>query len=123
MTVAYLVLPPDLYELYKIGDVFATGSEVETQGIVLIEAAASGLPLVAVNKGAVAEVCITNENGFLCEPGNVSEFADALVTILSDIKLRQKFSKNSVKIASEHDFEKTLDKFINIYNRVITKTS
>ena len=113
------VLPPDLYELYKIGDVFATASEIETQGIVLIEAAATGLPLIAVDRGAVSEVCIAGENGYLCQPGNVAEIAEAMVKILSDDKLRKKFSQNSIKIASEHDFERTLDKFINIYNRVL----
>lgn len=115
------VLPPDLYELYKIGDVFATASEIETQGIVLIEAAACGLPLIAVDKGAVSEVCITDENGYLCKPGNVDEISTAMVKILSDEKMRKKFSENSVKIAHEHDFEKTLDKFENIYKRVIDK--
>ena len=113
------VLPPDLYELYKIGDVFATASEIETQGIVLIEAAACGLPLIAVDKGAVSEVCITDENGYLCEPGNVDKISTAMVKILSDEKLRKKFSENSIKIAHEHDFEKTLDKFENIYKKVI----
>ena len=115
------VLPPDLYELYKVGDVFATASEIETQGIVLIEAAASGLPLIAVDKGAVAEVCVDSENGYLCQPGAVSEISAAMVKILSDDKLREKFAKASVKIAAEHDFEKTLDKFENIYNRVINR--
>ncbi|MBQ1298644.1 glycosyltransferase [Candidatus Saccharibacteria bacterium] len=114
------VLPPDLYELYKAGSVFATASEIETQGIVLIEAAATGLPLVAVNKGAVSEVCRTGENGFLCEPGNTAEISDALIKILTDEKLREKFSENSIKIAKEHDFETTLDKFINIYRKVIS---
>jgi len=113
------VLPPDLYELYKTGTVFATASEIETQGIVLIEAAASGLPLIAVNKGAVSEVCINGKNGFLCEPGNINEIANAMIKTLSDKKLQDKFSKSSIKIAGEHDLERTLDKFINIYNKVI----
>ncbi len=113
------VLPPDLYELYKIGDVFATASEIETQGIVLIEAAACGLPLIAVDKGAVREVCHSGENGYLCQPGNVAEISDAMVKILSDSNLRSKFSKKSIEIAGEHDFEKTLDKFENIYRKVI----
>ncbi|MBR2839806.1 glycosyltransferase [Candidatus Saccharibacteria bacterium] len=115
------VIPPDLYEMYRIGTVFATASEVETQGIVLIEAAASGLPLIAVNEGAVAEVCRDGENGFLCQPGNVPEMAEAIHKILSDDDLRAKFAKKSLEIANEHDFEKTLDKFINIYNRVISQ--
>ena len=109
----------DLYMAYRLGDVFATASEIETQGIVLIEAAASGLPLIAVDAGAVSEVCLDGENGFLCEPGNVSEISAAMVKILNDSALRAKFAKKSVEIAREHDFEKTLDKFMNIYARVI----
>ncbi len=111
----------DLYELYKTGWVFATASEIETQGIVLIEAAASGLPLVAVDKGAVSEVCIDEENGYLCEPRSVSEIANAITTILTDKKLREEFSKKSLEVAKEHDFETTLDRFINIYKKVVEK--
>ena len=112
------VLPPDLCELYKVGDVFATASEIETQGIVLIEAAATGLPLVAVNKGAVSEVCLNNKNGFLCKPGDEVGISKALIKILSNPEMQKEFSENSLKIATEHDFDKTLDKFINIYKRV-----
>lgn len=113
------VVGDDLYELYRVGDVFATASEIETQGIVLIEAAACGLPLIAVDKGAVSEVCIDGENGYLCEPGSSSEIAVAIVKILTDDKLREKFSKRSVEIAKEHNFETTLDRFINIYEKVM----
>ncbi|MBR5647701.1 glycosyltransferase [Candidatus Saccharibacteria bacterium] len=125
MNVRFLgrVMPPDLYEVYKIGDVFATASEIETQGIVLIEAAATGLPLIAVNKGAVAEVCKNDENGFLCKPGDVKAISEAMIKILTDKKLREKFSKKSIEIASEHDFNKTLDRFINIYNIVLRPKS
>lgn len=114
------VMPPDLYEIYKVGDVFATASEIETQGIVLIEAAAAGLPLIAVNKGAVFEVCLTDKNGFLCRPGDESQISEAMVKILSDQKMRERFSKESLVIAKEHDFETTLDRFINIYDGLIT---
>ena len=114
------VVGDDLYELYKVGTVFATASEIETQGIVLIEAAASGLPLIAVDKGAVAEVCIDGENGYLCEPGSSSEIAAAMRKILTDEKLREKFSQKTIEIAREHDFETTLDRFINIYEKVVS---
>lgn len=112
------VVGDDLYELYRTGWVFVTASEIETQGIVLIEAAAVGLPLIAVDKGAVSEVCIDGENGYLCEPGSSPEMAAAMRKILTDAKLREKFSKKSLAVAKEHDFETTLDRFINIYKRV-----
>lgn len=113
------ILPPELYEIYQIGWVFVTASEIETQGIVLIEAAATGLPLIAVDKGAVAEVCHSGENGFLCEPGDTGAMSEAIAKILSDKKLREKFSKKSLAIAGEHDLEKVLGKFENIYQKVI----
>ena len=113
------VLPPDLYELYKTGTVFITASPVETQGIVLIEAAATGLPLIAVNAGAVAEVCQDGENGILCRAGDTNEMAEAIVKIVDDEDLRTRLGKRSLEIASSHDFQKTLDRFINIYNRLV----
>ena len=112
------IVPPELYKVYRMGDVFTTASEVETQGIVLIEAAATGLPLIAVDAGAVSEICVNDENGFLCQPGNIDEMAEALRKILSDRELRAKFAEKSVELAREHDFEKTLDKFENIYKKV-----
>ncbi len=115
------VLPPDLYELYKIGDVFVTASEIETQGIVLIEAAAVGLPLIAVDAGAVAEVCQDGVNGILCKPGDARGVSKAIEKILTDEALRKKFAKKSLEIAHGHDFEKTLDQFINIYSRLIKR--
>lgn len=113
------VLPPDLYDIYRLGSVFATASEIETQGIVLIEAAASGLPLIAVDKGAVSEICLNGQNGFLCNPGSVNEISEAIYDIVSNQELSKKFSKRSIEIAKNHDFERTLDTFVNIYNRVI----
>lgn len=109
----------DLNEIYRMGTVFVTASEIETQGIVLIEAAASGLPLVAVDAGAVSEICVDGVNGFLCQPGNISEMAAAMAKILNEGDLRARFSEKSLELAQEHDFERTLDKFINIYEKVV----
>lgn len=117
------IVPPELYKVYRMGDVFATASEIETQGIVLIEAAATGLPLIAVDAGAVSEICVNDENGFLCQPGNIDEMAEALRKILSDGELRAKFAEKSVELAREHDFEKTLDKFENIYKKVAEQSN
>ncbi|MBQ6149422.1 glycosyltransferase, partial [Candidatus Saccharibacteria bacterium] len=112
------VTGPDLAELYKVGDVFATASEIETQGIVLIEAAATGLPLIAVDAGAVAEVCENGENGFLIKPGDVASMAGAIYKLFSDRGLRKKMSSKSIEIANEHSLDKTIDKFLQIYQKV-----
>ncbi len=113
------VVEDDLYEVYKVGAIFATASEIETQGLVLIEAAATGLPLIAVDKGAVSEVCRNGENGVLCRSGNIDDLSKAMTKLLSNKDLREKYGKKSIEIASLHDFERTLDKFENIYRKVI----
>lgn len=113
------ILPPDLYDLYKTGQVFATASETETQGIVLIEAAASGLPLVAVDAGAIKEICKNGKNGYLCPPKNTEKIASSLIKILKDPALQKKMSLNSLEIAKEHDLNHTLKRFEEIYYDII----
>ena len=113
------VLPPDLIEIYQDGMVFATASETETQGIVLIEAAATGLPLIAVDAGAVGELCQNKVNGILCRPGDVSGMARAMKKILTEPELREKYSKESIKIAAEHDLKRTVARFEEIYSEAI----
>ena len=113
------ILPPDLTEIYKCGTLFATASETETQGIVLIEAAATGLPLIAVDKGAVSEICRDKENGELCRPGDVDGIAKAMVKILSDESLQKEYSKKSVEISKMHDLNHTLKRFEEIYHEAI----
>lgn len=114
------VLPPDLYELYKVGKVFATASETETQGIVLIEAAATGLPLVAVDAGAVKELCQNRFNGILCPPKDISALSKALTKILTDNKLQKTYSAHSLEVAAQHDLTHTLSRFEEIYTQAIT---
>ena len=113
------VMPPELIDLYLSADAFVTASETETQGIVLIEAAACGLPLIAVDAGAVKELCQNRKNGILCQPGNTEQIARAMVKILSDDNLREKYGEASLEIAKKHDLRRTLNRFIEIYQTAI----
>lgn len=113
------ILPPDLCELYRTGDFFATASTTETQGIVLIEAAATGLPLIAVDAGAVRELCQDKRNGILCKPYDEGGMAKAMVKLFTDEELRGKYSKGSVEVAALHDLNRTLSRFEEIYQEAI----
>lgn len=116
------VLPPELYEIYKVGDLFVTASEIETQGIVLIEAAATGLPIVAVDKGAVRDICHDKENGKLCKAGgDIDGIAEGMIEILSDEDLRRKYSKKSLELSKKHDLNHTLERFEEIYFQAMEK--
>ena len=114
------VLPPDLNEIYKLADVFITASEIETQGVVLIEAAASGLPLVAVDAGAVSALVADGKNGFLCKPGgDIKGLAKGLEAIFDDYVLARKMSAESLEVAKKHDLSRTVKRFVEIYQEAI----
>jgi glycosyltransferase involved in cell wall biosynthesis len=109
----------EIVALHKIGTVFAMPSPAELQSIATLEAMASGQPIVAVDAGALRELCQDKVNGFLCEQDNSDQIADSLKKILLDKKLRKTFSEASSKIAKTHDINHTLDQFLDLYQRVI----
>lgn len=117
------IMPPETVEIYRTGTLFATASETETQGIVLIEAAAVGLPLIAVDAGAVKELCQDKKNGILCRPGDVNGIARAMKKILGSKVLQKKYSAGSVEISKHHDLNYTLEQFIEIYKKAISSAS
>jgi len=60
------------------GDVFCSPSPYETFGLTVVEAMASGLPVVTVKSGAVAEYLIDQHNAYLVPPDNTTELANGL---------------------------------------------
>lgn len=109
----------EIIDLHKVGTVFCMTSPVELQSIVMLEAMASGQPVVAVDAGPLKELCQNKRNGYLCETDNDNEIAHALERIISDPSLRASMSKESVAIAATHDIKKTLDRFEEIYTSLI----
>ena len=112
-------MPPDVMEIYRTACLFVTASQTETQGIVLIEAAATGLPMVAVDAGAVRELCQNRKNGILCSPGDINALSQAVVKLLRNDKLREKYGQYSLEVAKKHDLNHTLQRFEEIYEEAI----
>ncbi len=115
VTLTGRVSDEDLVELHRIGTVYAMPSPMELQSIATLEAMASGQPVVAVDAGALSELCQHERNGFLCPQDDAAAIATGLITILKDPALRQKMSQESLAIAKTHDLETTLARFEAIY--------
>jgi glycosyltransferase involved in cell wall biosynthesis len=111
----------ELEQLHRVGTVFCMPSPAELQSIATLEAMASGQPVVAVDAGALKELCQNERNGFLCDQDDDAMIAEGLLRILSDAKLRKKMSKESLEIAETHDLETTLDRFEAIYNGLVNR--
>jgi len=119
MTFTGRVTEEDKQLLHQVGTVFAMPSPMELQSIATLEAMASGQPVVAVDAGALGELCHNDENGFLVEKDNVAQMADGIVKLISDPVLHKRMSKESMAIAKTHDLNTTLDRFEAIYTGVI----
>lgn len=109
----------ELTQLHKVGTVFCMPSPAELQSIATLEAMASGQPVVAVDAGALRELCQDGRNGFLCELDNDQQIAASLERIIQDTALRQRFSHESLAIANTHDLQTTLQQFEAIYTSLI----
>lgn len=77
---------------YRNADVFCLPSRQEGFGIVLLEAMASGLPIVAARAAAIPEVVAEGENALLFAPGDAGELAEALQRLLADVALREQMA-------------------------------
>jgi glycosyltransferase involved in cell wall biosynthesis len=112
----------DLPGLYRLADVFAIASQAELQSLVTMEAMASGLPVVAVDAGALGELVHPGENGFLVSPGQgagaageAAALADCLGLLCGDPALRGRMSKASLRIIGHHDRYRVLARWESIY--------
>ncbi|MGE8942947.1 glycosyltransferase family 4 protein [Leptospira interrogans] len=72
-----------LIAYYRLADVFAMPSTGEGFGIVFLEAAATGLPVIGGNRDGSVDALANGEIGLLIDPDNPDELADALITSLS----------------------------------------
>ena len=119
ITFAGRVSDEDLVDLHKVGTVFCMPSPAELQSIATLEAMASGKPIVAVDAGALRELCQHERNGYLTEQDNDEMIAAGLLQILQDESLRKEMSVQSIEIANTHDLQTTLKRFETIYTDLI----
>ena len=102
--------------VYNCADVFVLPSIQEGQGIVLLEAQASGKPVVAFDIGGVNETVQNKETGLLVNQGNVDALADALLKLLTDKALREKMGSNGRKFVSEnYTWDICAQKMLKVY--------
>jgi 1,2-diacylglycerol 3-alpha-glucosyltransferase len=108
-------LPFDrLIDVYYSADLFVFSSVTETQGLVLIEAMAAGLPVVALKANGVNDMVDDRVNGLLTECDE-DEFAAAICQVLEDDAMYRKFSKNARRKAELLSSAKMAQKLENIY--------
>lgn len=109
----------DLSKIYASCDLFFFPSESETFGNVVIEAMASGLPVVAANAGGPSELIKNNKSGFLVEPRKAKKFSKKIIEVLSDEKLNRQMSESALSFIQSRTIESLHSQLWDIYDKVI----
>lgn len=105
----------DIRDLLESADIFAFPSRQEAFGLALVEAMASGLPVVASNVGGIPEVT-KGTGAYLVEPENDQQLASALLNALENKDWRKRSAQASIERAREFSLQVMVDQC----ERVIT---
>jgi glycosyltransferase involved in cell wall biosynthesis len=98
----------DLARAYASADIFLFCSRTDTYGQVILEAAASGLPVVAVAAGGPASLIENRHTGLLCQP-DADHLAGAVLQLASSPLLRQHLGASGARAAAGRSWERALE--------------
>ncbi|MGC8699810.1 MAG: glycosyltransferase [Candidatus Micrarchaeia archaeon] len=119
-SVIFVGFVPDaeLPKYYATSDMLCMPSTFETQGIVAIEAMASGKPVVGAKYLALNELIKNGKNGEKFPAGNYLACAKKIEKVLNSSSI---YKRNAVALAREFSVSKATDKLLNIYNKTLEK--
>jgi glycosyltransferase involved in cell wall biosynthesis len=106
----------DLPAFYNLADVFVFPSLYEGFGIPVLEAMASGCPVITTKTGCSPEVA--GGAAVLVDPRNVQEIADAIYQVIHDQKLRARLIKDGLGNAAKFSWEKTALETLLLFRKV-----
>ena len=114
---------------YKKADLFVLPSitvdgQTEGLGVVLLEGMASGVPVIGSNTGGIPDIIDDGVNGLLVPPGDPEALASAIMKILNNHELAEKFAQEGLRTVKERfSWDKISDQFIEIYQEVLHESN
>ena len=106
-----------LPELYRGASIFVYPSLYEGFGLPMLEAMASGVPVVASNTTSLPEV--VGDAGILVNPCDINELRDAMLNILDNEEMRNEMSEKGLERAKLFPWEKCARKTLAVYEKVL----
>jgi phosphatidylinositol alpha 1,6-mannosyltransferase len=108
-----------LPDLYANCDAFVFASVTETLGLVVLEAMASGLPVIAVPEGGVRDHLRDGRNGLACREGDVRGMALAMARIATEWGLSRRLARGARHSVEELSWDKEIERLDRSYREVI----
>lgn len=110
----------NMLDIYVAVSVF----DDESFGVAIIEAEATGKPVIISNIGGLPEVVINEQTGIVVPPRDIIRTAEAIERLILDTQLREKFGKNGREfVISHYDLNKNVDQMIGIYKDILNNNN
>jgi len=117
--VGYLGRDNELLECYKAGDIFVFASRTETQGLVLLEAMALGLPVVSTAEMGTKDILLPQQ-GAVIATEDIKDFSGKVVTVLSDKRRLETMAAEAIRYAEKWSSTAMAEKMHDFYKNLIT---
>ena len=109
-------IPENLKSLYyRAADIFVLPSFSEAFPLTLLEAGASGLPIVATDVGGISDILHDGINGFMVKTGDPEDLTEKILTLLGDDKLRERLGKKGQMLAEQYSWESVAEETEKLY--------
>ena len=113
----------DMPKLYQTMDALLMPTVREGLSLAVLEAMACGLPVVASNCSSLPEQIIEGQGGYLCETGNINEYANAIIALEQDrAKSKEMGSFNRQRIEEKFRLDKMINAYQQVFEEVLDKT-
>jgi D-inositol-3-phosphate glycosyltransferase len=112
--------PEVLPSLYRQASIFVLPSNEEGLGIVILEAMASGLPVVSTRSGGPQTCVVEGATGYLAPVGDATALAQRMRLLLEDRALRERFGRAARRSAEErYSIRIAGESFLEVYDRLV----
>jgi glycosyltransferase involved in cell wall biosynthesis len=109
----------DLSQAYASADIFTFPSSLETFGLVVVEAMAAGLPIVASRVGGIPDVVEEGHNGYTFNIGDTKALVEGVQSIAMTRNRIQEMGQNARAFAETQTWDHMMDEVIEHYDRLI----
>jgi len=109
----------ELPKYYSSADIFLLCSLYESFSIVVLEAKATELPIIAVNAGFLPMLTKDGVNGFLVDYGNLESLKEKILYLAKNPNIRERMGKlNRQEVIEKYSWEETAEKVMSLYEKV-----
>jgi glycosyltransferase involved in cell wall biosynthesis len=107
----------DLIGILSLCDLYVHTSEIELEGMALLEAMACNLPILVSDSRTSASSQFVQNNGELFEHKNSLDLSNKIINLMNDKELCKRYGVNSLEVAKRYSFDENMDKLSNILSR------